>query len=149
LKKALERLLPKEIVHRGKKGFGVPIAKWVKGPLRELFEDLLSSERIKREGFLNPNQVTTLLQDHVANKKDNRKRLDRWLGIGLTATLTVEDVQIPNEIEMRSGVGWVTPGLQHQSRGYSILLHWEARIRVEDERCISQEATKFKKLPSK
>ena len=75
LKKALERLLPKEIVHRGKKGFGVPIAKWVKGPLRELFEDLLSSERIKREGFLNPNQVTTLLQDHVANKKDNRKQL--------------------------------------------------------------------------
>jgi hypothetical protein len=36
---------------------------------------LLSSERIKREGFLNPEYVTTLLQDHLVNKKDNRKQL--------------------------------------------------------------------------
>ena len=75
LKKAMKNWLPDEVINRPKKGFGVPIAKWVKGPLKELFEDLLSSDRIKREGFLNPEYVTTLLQDHLVNKKDNRKQL--------------------------------------------------------------------------
>ena len=75
LKKALGKTLPDEIIHRKKKGFGVPIAKWVKGPLKELFGDLLSSDRIRRGGFFNPEYVTTLLQDHLLNKKDNRKQL--------------------------------------------------------------------------
>jgi asparagine synthase (glutamine-hydrolysing) len=75
LKKAIKKFLPKEIIQRRKKGFGVPIAKWVKGPLRELFGDLLGYDRIKREGFLNPDHVTALFQDHLSNKKDNRKQL--------------------------------------------------------------------------
>jgi len=75
LKKVMKDFLPKEVIHRKKKGFGVPISKWVKGPLRELFGDLLSHDRIKREGFLNPNYVTSLLQDHLMHKKDNRKQL--------------------------------------------------------------------------
>ena len=75
LKKAMKTLLPKEVIHRKKKGFGVPIAKWVKGPLRELFEELLSPDRLRREGFLNPGYVETLLKEHLVNKKDNRKQL--------------------------------------------------------------------------
>jgi len=75
LKSAMEPFLPKEVIHRKKKGFGVPIAKWVKGPLKELFGDLLSPDRIGREGFLNPEYVTPLLQDHLGNRKDNRKQL--------------------------------------------------------------------------
>jgi asparagine synthase (glutamine-hydrolysing) len=75
LKKAMKNLLPNEVIQRKKKGFGVPIAKWVKGPLRELFGDLLSPDRIRQEGFLNPEYVTSLLQDHLLNKKDNRKQL--------------------------------------------------------------------------
>ena len=75
LKKAMKNWLPDEVINRPKKGFGVPIAKWVKGPLKELFGDLLSSDRIRREGFLNPEYVTILLQDHLLNKKDNRKQL--------------------------------------------------------------------------
>jgi asparagine synthase (glutamine-hydrolysing) len=71
----MKDFLPKEVIHRKKKGFGVPISKWVKGPLRELFGDSLSHDRIKREGFLNPNHVTSLLQDHLMHKKDNRKQL--------------------------------------------------------------------------
>jgi asparagine synthase (glutamine-hydrolysing) len=75
LKRVMKNFLPREVIQRKKKGFGVPIAKWVKGPLKELFGDLLSHERIKKEGFLDPSYVTSLLQDHLANKKDNRKQL--------------------------------------------------------------------------
>jgi asparagine synthase (glutamine-hydrolysing) len=75
LKKAMKNWLPGEVINRPKKGFGVPIAKWVKGPLKELFGDLLSADRIIREGFLNAEYVTNLLQDHLHNRKDNRKQL--------------------------------------------------------------------------
>jgi len=75
LKKAMKPFLPKEVIQRKKKGFGVPIAKWVKGPLRELFKELLSPDRLRREGFLNPEYVETLLKEHLVNKRDNRKQL--------------------------------------------------------------------------
>jgi len=75
LKKVMEKFLPKEVIQRSKKGFGVPTAKWIKGPLKELFGDMLSYGRIKRERFLNPSYVESVLQDHVSNKRDNRKQL--------------------------------------------------------------------------
>lgn len=75
LKKAMNGLLPPEIIHRPKKGFGVPIAKWVKGPLKDLFQEFLSPERIRREGVLNPVYVATLLEEHLNNKVDHRKKL--------------------------------------------------------------------------
>lgn len=74
-KRGAKSFLPKEVINRPKKGFGVPIAKWIKGPLKELFGDLLSVERIRREGFLNPEYVETLFQDHLRKKRDNRKQL--------------------------------------------------------------------------
>jgi asparagine synthase (glutamine-hydrolysing) len=75
LKKAMKNFLPHEVVKRKKKGFGVPIAKWVKGPLKDFFGDFLSPQRIKKEGFLNADYVAALLQDHLLNRKDNRKQL--------------------------------------------------------------------------
>jgi len=75
LKKAMKQSLPHEVLQRRKKGFGVPIAKWVKGPLKELCMDLLSPHRMREEGFFNPAYISTLLQDHLANRKDNRKQL--------------------------------------------------------------------------
>ena len=75
LKKATQSLLPQEVIQRKKKGFGVPIAKWVKGPLKELFGDLLAPDRIRREGYLDPEVVSALLNEHLLGKKDNRKPL--------------------------------------------------------------------------
>jgi asparagine synthase (glutamine-hydrolysing) len=75
LKKAVENWLPDKVVKRPKKGFGVPIAKWVKGPLNPLFREMLAYDRIRSEGFLNPEYVGQLLQDHLLNRRDNRKQL--------------------------------------------------------------------------
>jgi asparagine synthase (glutamine-hydrolysing) len=75
LKKAMGNWLPDEIIQRSKKGFGVPIAKWVKGPLKELFGELFSADRIRQEGFLNSEYVTNLYQEHLHNRRDNRKQL--------------------------------------------------------------------------
>lgn len=75
LKEVARPWLPPGIVDRPKKGFGVPIADWLRGPLRGLAEELLSPSRIRREGFFEPLEPTRLLAEHVTGKADHRKLL--------------------------------------------------------------------------
>ena len=75
LKKALEGILPEEILRRGKKGFGIPVAFWLRNELKGLMLELLSPEKIRREGIFRPQKVQALMQDHLSGKVDNRKPL--------------------------------------------------------------------------
>jgi asparagine synthase (glutamine-hydrolysing) len=74
-KKAIKSRIPEEITRRGKKGFGIPIAKWLSGELKGLLLELLSEERIKRQGIFNASVVNRLVSDHLAHRIDNRKKL--------------------------------------------------------------------------
>ena len=74
-KKAVKSLLPKSIIKRPKKGFGIPVAKWLKEDLKEIIMEILSPERIKRTGIFNPEYVRKLIRDHIAGRVDNRKQL--------------------------------------------------------------------------
>ena len=84
-KHALRPLLPKGIIERRKKGFGIPIAKWFRGPLRDQLRETLREDRIRSEGFFQPAVVERLVDDHLAGRRDNRKQLwtlfvfERWL----------------------------------------------------------------------
>ena len=73
LKKAMKKRLPKGIANRPKKGFGIPVARWIKGELKELVLDMFSPTKIKREGFFCPQYIDRLLTDHFKGRKDNRK----------------------------------------------------------------------------
>ncbi len=73
LKKAGRGLLPDEIIHRTKKGFGVPVAKWFKDELKDFVLDVLDERKIKREGVFNSKFIRGLLQDHFSGARDNRK----------------------------------------------------------------------------
>jgi asparagine synthase (glutamine-hydrolysing) len=75
LKKSMERILPREIVKRPKKGFNMPVAHWLTNELRDLTLDMLSEERITRQGFFNYAYVKCLLDEHFSRKRDNRKLL--------------------------------------------------------------------------
>jgi asparagine synthase (glutamine-hydrolysing) len=75
LKRALGGLLPHSILNRPKKGFGIPIAHWFRGPLKEQLLSVLSPERIGREGNFDPTVVQRLISDHFAGRRDNRKQL--------------------------------------------------------------------------
>ena len=75
LKRALQGILPDSILNRPKKGFGVPIAHWFRGPLKEQMLSVLSPDRIAREGFFDPGGVRRLIDDHLAGRHDNRKQL--------------------------------------------------------------------------
>ena len=75
MRKSLRGLLPDNILRRSKKGFNIPVAKWLLGPLRPLAEEMFSEERLKREGFFQPAYVRGLLNEHLAGRRDNRKPL--------------------------------------------------------------------------
>ena len=75
LKSALRGLVPEEILHRPKKGFGIPVAAWIRGPLRPMFEDLFSPSSLQRSGVLDPGAGRALLDRHLAGAADLRKPL--------------------------------------------------------------------------
>jgi asparagine synthase (glutamine-hydrolysing) len=74
-KRALRGLLPEAILRRPKKGFGIPVAEWFRGPLREQMLSVLSPDRIARKGFFEPAAVSALVREHLEGRRDNRKQL--------------------------------------------------------------------------
>ena len=75
LKRAVADLVPRFVLRRGKKGFGVPVAEWLKVKLRPLARDLLSPARVKRAGFFNPDFITRLQDEHERGVANHRKTL--------------------------------------------------------------------------
>lgn len=61
LKESLARMVPRELFERPKKGFSVPLTKWVDGPLKDWVHDSLDITRIKQDGYLNAEVIEELL----------------------------------------------------------------------------------------
>jgi asparagine synthase (glutamine-hydrolysing) len=70
LRKALEPLLPPEVVNGRKRGFSIPAAAWLRGELAPFARETLSAETLRRQGYLRPEAVTRVLDDHVAGRED-------------------------------------------------------------------------------
>ena len=74
-KRALRGLLPDNILKRPKKGFGIPVAEWFRGPLKDQMLEVLSPSRIAQEGLFDPRATNAIINDHLQGKRDNRKQL--------------------------------------------------------------------------
>ncbi len=86
LRQVLYRHVPKEMIERPKKGFSIPLSEWLRGPLRGWAEALLSEQRLKAEGYLNPTPIRKAWLEHMQGKADHSTRLwgvlmfQAWLG---------------------------------------------------------------------
>ncbi len=69
LRQVLYRHVPRELIERPKQGFAVPLAEWLRGPLRDWAEDLLSESRLKREGFFNVARVRQKWHEHLSGRR--------------------------------------------------------------------------------
>ncbi|NOT40910.1 MAG: asparagine synthase (glutamine-hydrolyzing) [Alphaproteobacteria bacterium] len=67
--------VPRALMDRPKAGFGAPIGDWLRGPLRDWAESLLSEKRIASEGFFDANTVTACWQRHLAGRGNEDIRL--------------------------------------------------------------------------
>ena len=75
LRRAFADALPPAVAGRGKTGFGVPIARWLRQELRGLAGDLLLGETARARGLMRPATVARLLDEHVSSRADHAHRL--------------------------------------------------------------------------
>jgi asparagine synthase (glutamine-hydrolysing) len=75
LKKAISPYLPPATISRPKKGFGIPVAKWLRSDFKPLVDELLSRDFIEKQGLFDANYVHTLLEQHDSCRVDRRKEL--------------------------------------------------------------------------
>jgi asparagine synthase (glutamine-hydrolysing) len=71
LKRAFADLLPQAIIRRSKEGFSTPMKHWLRGPLKPMMQDVLGSDRIRRDGYFNSEAVDRLQGDHLAERADH------------------------------------------------------------------------------
>jgi asparagine synthase (glutamine-hydrolysing) len=71
LKRVFADLLPPENVARPKMGFGVPVGRWLRGPLRDLLDDAIVSDRARSRGLFDPREVSRLVTEHVEGAADH------------------------------------------------------------------------------
>ncbi len=69
-KKAMQNILPPEVIDKKKKGFGCPIGNWVKNDLYDFVLDLLSEETIVRRGYFNCEIIKRMINDHFDSRAD-------------------------------------------------------------------------------
>ena len=95
LKKALCRYLPPEVVHRPKKGFGVPVAQWLRGPLRSWAADLIHDKALVSRLPLDRTRLINLFDLHVSGARDAHPLL--WAALMLLCFLAQHDrgVELP------------------------------------------------------
>lgn len=70
MKMALADVLPNEILHREKRGFGAPMGAWLRAELAPMLRDLLSRESVTRRGLFDPDVVARTIRDHEQQRTD-------------------------------------------------------------------------------
>ena len=70
LKKAMEGILPNDVIYRAKMGFGVPLRAWLCGPLKSMQHELLSAERVRKRGLFEPAAVSRLVSENETGRAD-------------------------------------------------------------------------------
>ncbi|MFC1621564.1 asparagine synthase-related protein, partial [Candidatus Omnitrophota bacterium] len=91
LKKALSKALPKEILSRGKMGFGIPIDSWFRTELKKYsYEILMSPESIGR-GYFKREAIRDLLEDHSMGKANNGARIWTLLNLEIWHRIFIDE----------------------------------------------------------
>jgi len=85
LKAAFADVLPSEVLSHRKQGFMIPLGRWLRTELRDLMEDLLAPEGVRRRGMFDPAALQALKQEHLAGVRSHSDRLwtlmmlERWM----------------------------------------------------------------------
>ena len=90
-KKAMEGILPQDVIYRPKTGFGAPLRSWVRGPLKTLVYDILSEPSLRRRGWFDPKAVKNLLQAEEKGRVDGAYSIFALLCIELWGQIFLDN----------------------------------------------------------
>lgn len=91
VKQLLHRFVPKELVERPKMGFESPVARWLRGPLREWAESLLDERLLREQGYFRAPVVRKAWEDHLAGRNEHPGNL--WTILSFQAWLREQSRQ--------------------------------------------------------
>lgn len=95
LKRHLEGRVPREVIHRRKQGFDIPLAGWLRQELRPMAEDLLFSPRSVGRGYLRPDVVRRLWHGHQQRTRDASRELWSCMVLELWHRIFLDQVPPP------------------------------------------------------
>ena len=75
LKAAYADVLPRAVLAQRKRGFMIPLARWLRGDLRPLLDDLLAAERVRARGLFRVEAVEALKAEHLSGRRSHADRL--------------------------------------------------------------------------
>lgn len=106
LKRALTDLLPPEILHRQKRGFGAPMGAWLKGELASLMSAVLSRDAIEERGLLRWDVVERIIALHLSSRADHTDHLLAMMNLELWCRVYLDNrapEDVTEELVERAG----------------------------------------------
>jgi asparagine synthase (glutamine-hydrolysing) len=92
LKKSLESHLPHDVLYRPKMGFGVPLANWFRGPLKERLRSSIVEGGLANTGLFNQKYLEKLVNQHQSGVRDHSAIL--WSLLMFEATTKNDNIQL-------------------------------------------------------
>jgi asparagine synthase (glutamine-hydrolysing) len=83
LRKLAYKRVSQELLDRPKKGFAVPLERWLRNELRQLVSDLITPSQLEAIGIRNTSMVMTFLHEHLSGQRDHVFRLWPLLALAL------------------------------------------------------------------
>jgi asparagine synthase (glutamine-hydrolysing) len=71
----LYRYVPRQLVERPKMGFGIPLAEWLRGPLRDWAEALLDERHLRDDGLFDPKPIRDRWEEHLSGRRNWQAQL--------------------------------------------------------------------------
>lgn len=96
LKKALTKILPKDILNRRKAGFGVPIGTWFRQELKDYAYDILLSEKSLKRGYFKKEAIKRILDEHTKGKIDHGARIWSLINFELWHQMFINNYSLQN-----------------------------------------------------
>jgi asparagine synthase (glutamine-hydrolysing) len=106
LKKAMEGTLPNDVIYRPKRGFGVPLRAWLRGPLKSMLHDQLSTDTLRKRGLFDPYAVSQLVSENEMGRADNAGSILSLMCIELWCQVFIDSDRgwlgaQPNDVRVR------------------------------------------------
>jgi len=75
MKMMMKDILPKEIIHKEKQGFTIPMKNWMRSELKDFVVNKLSNDNLKEIGLFNQSYIDKVLEEHMSKRKDNQRHI--------------------------------------------------------------------------